>query len=253
MTIEQSALLQYTLAEADDALILGQRLSEWCYQAPYLEEDLALTNVALDFLGRAQNFYQYATQLDPKQRSADDFAMLRDSREFRNLLIVELPIGDFAFTMVRQFLLDSFYVEFLKALQNSADRSLAGIAAKAIKESRYHLRRSHEWMLCLGDSTEESHERLQNALEQIWGYTRELFENSSAETHLLAQEIAVDRSALKPAWNQRVDAVLAESTLTRPEDGWSVRGGRQGIHTEHHGHLLSDMQFLQRAYPGQEW
>ncbi len=253
MTTDQTALLQYALGEADDALILGQRLCEWCYHAPYLEEDLALANVSLDFLGRAQNFYQYAAQLDPQQRTADQLAMLRDSREFRNLLIVELPIGDFAFTMARQFLLDCFYVEFMTALQGSADPNMAGIAAKAIKESQYHLRRSHEWLLRLGDGTEESHRRMQIALDQIWGYTMEMFENSPAENELLAEGIAVDRSALKPAWDTRVNTALVEATLSRPEDGWSVRGGRDGIHTEHHGHLLSELQFLQRAYPGLEW
>lgn len=250
---EQSALFDFVLAEADDALILGQRLIEWCYNAPYLEEDLAISNVCLDYLGRANNFYEYASELDARKRSADQLAMLRDSREFSNLLIHELPIGDFAFTMARQFVLDAFYVEYLAVLQESADQRIAGIAAKSIKECDYHLRRSREWVLRLGDGTEESHARLQNGFNELWGYTPELFMQSDAEQQLLGSGVCADRAALQTAWQARVNEVLGEATLTRPDVSWQVSGGREGIHTETHGFLLAEMQFLQRAYPGQQW
>lgn len=250
---EQSALLSFVLAEADDALILGQRLTEWCYSAPYLEEDLAISNVCLDYLGRANNFYEYASELDAQSRSADELAMLRDSREFSNLLIHELPIGDFAFTMARQFLLDTFYVQYLAVLQGSTDDRIAGIAAKSIKECDYHYRRSREWILRLGDGTEESHTRLQKALNDLWGYTPELFMQSSAEKQLLDSGVCADRTALQANWEASVGEVLGEATLTVPDVSWQVSGGREGIHTETHGYLLADMQFLQRAYPGQQW
>ncbi len=250
---EQSALLNFVLAEADDALILGQRLIEWCYSAPYLEEDLAISNVCLDYLGRANNFYEYASELDTRKRSADQLAMLRDSREFSNLLIHELPIGDFAFTMARQFVLDVFYVEYLAVLMDSTDDRIAGIAAKSAKECDYHLRRSREWILRLGDGTEESHTRLQNGLNELWGYIPELFMQSEAEKQLMAQGVCADRAALQPAWDACVNEVLEQATLTRPDVSWKVSGGREGIHTETHGYLLADMQFLQRAYPGQQW
>ncbi|MEM8496824.1 MAG: 1,2-phenylacetyl-CoA epoxidase subunit PaaC [Pseudomonadota bacterium] len=249
----QTAIQTFVLAEADDALIYGQRLTEWSYSAPYLEEDLALSNVALDYLGRANNYYEYASELDPAGRTVDQLAMLRDSREFTNLLIHELPIGDFAFTMARQFILDSFYIEYLDVMQHSTDQQIAAISAKSVKEAQYHVRRSREWILRLGDGTEESHVRLQNALNELWGYTPELFLQSSAETELLASKVSVDRSQLKPAWDKRVDAVLEEASLSRPEVSWQVSGGRDGIHTETHGFLLAEMQHLQRAYPGLKW
>ncbi len=246
-------LIDYTIAQGDDALILGQRLSQWCSRAPFLEEDLALANVALDYIGRAQMFYNYAVKLEGGARSADDIAFMRDSRDYCNLLITELPIGNFADTMARQFILDLFNVKYLEQLIKSTDSELAAIAAKAVKESHYHLRRSHEWVLRLGDGTEESHAKIQCAFDALWGYTPELFEMTAAETALLASGVSVDRAALRGAWNEGLEAVLAEATLRRPADGWKVTGGRNGVHTEHHGHLLCEMQFLQRAYPGLRW
>lgn len=250
---EQKALLKLVLAEADDALIFGQRLTEWSYCAPYLEEDLALSNVALDYLGRANNYYEYASELDPAGRTVDQLAMLRSSREFTNLLIHELPIGDFAFTMARQFILDSFYIEYLAVLSHSKDERIAAIAVKSSKEAEYHVRRSREWILRLGDGTEESHNRLQSGLNELWGYTPELFLQSAAETELLGSGVSVDRRQLQYAWDKRVDAVLSEATLSRPDVSWQVSGGRDGIHTETHGYLLAEMQHLQRAYPGLQW
>lgn len=246
-------LIDYCICLADDALVFGQRLSEWCSNAPYLEEDLAIANVGLDYIGRAKMLYEYAAELEGGKRSADDIAFLRDSREYRNLLILELPIGDFAFTMARQLLVDVFAMGFLEQLQRSTDPQLAAIAQKGIKETRYHLRRSHEWALRLGDGTEESHSRMQKALDEIWGYTHELFEMSSIESALLDEGISVDRTALQSAWNQKINEILAEATLKRPDDSWSVRGGRDGVHTQYLGPMLETMQFLQRSYPGLEW
>ncbi len=246
-------LLDFVIAQADDAMVLGQRLSEWCSNAPYLEEDLALTNVALDYVGRAKMFYEYASKLEAGKRSADDIAFLRDGRDFRNLLIMELPIGDFAFSMARQFLVDVFNLEYMALLQQSSDAEVAAIAGKAVKESRYHLRRSHEWVLRLGDGTEESHARMQKGLDELWGYIDELFVNTDAEVALIKEGVAIDRALLRDSWSNQVEAVLQEATLSKPGVEWTVTGGRQGIHTEHFGHMLAEMQFLQRAYPGLEW
>lgn len=253
MNDTRQELFDFVVAQADDAMVLGQRLSEWCSNAPYLEEDLALTNVALDYVGRAKMFYEYASRLDGGKKSADDIAFMRDGRDYRNLIIMELPIGDFAFSMARQFLIDVFNVEYMTLLQNSKDSEIAAIAGKAVKESRYHLRRSHEWVVRLGDGTGESHERTQKAIDELWGYIDELFMTTDSELVLVKEGVAVDRALLADTWNKQVDAVLNEATLHRPGVDWSVTGGRQGIHTEHFGHMLAEMQFLQRAYPGLEW
>ncbi|HEY7775727.1 MAG TPA: 1,2-phenylacetyl-CoA epoxidase subunit PaaC [Kineobactrum sp.] len=249
----QEATRAYAVRLGDDALILGHRLSEWCSNAPFLEEDLALTNVALDFIGRARMFYSYAAQLSGDGRSEDSFAYQRDCREFTNLLMHELPRGDFAFTMARQYLVDEYSLAFMEQLLSSSDATLAAIAAKAVKESRYHLRRSRDWVLRLGDGTAESHQRMQAAINELWGYSAELFEMDDLEADLAGQGIAVDTAALGPAWSAAVQATLAEATLSLPATDWSVRGGRQGLHTESLGHLLSELQFIQRAYPGLEW
>ena len=243
----------YAVRLADDALVLGHRLSEWSSNAPFLEEDLALSNVALDYLGRARMFYTYAGQVRNDGTTEDDYAYLRDCREYYNLLIHELPRGDFAFSMARQFMVDAFNLAYLGQLQGSSDESLAAIAGKAVKESTYHLRRSTDWMMRLGDGTEESLRRLQEAVVELWGFTPELFAMDQLETELLAQGIAVDRTALRTDWEQQVRATLEAAGVTIPEPDWQVEGGRQGVHTEHLGHLLSELQFVQRAYPGLEW
>lgn len=246
-------LCTYSIALADDALILGQRLTEWVSNAPTLEEELALANVALDHIGRARMFYAHAASLSGDGRAEDELAFGRDCREFTNLLINELPRGDFAFTMVRQFFVDAFNVPFHAALTQSCDPTLAAIGAKAVKESTYHLRRSRDWMLRLGDGTAESHIRTQRAIDELWGYTPELFEPFGAEVRLGQEGLAPDREALQEQWRNTVDTTFAEATLVCPAAAWSVRGGRAGVHTEHLGHLLAQMQFLQRAYPGQQW
>ena len=250
---QENPLLDYVVRLGDDAVIIGHRLSEWCRNGPFLEEDLAVSNVALDFIGRARMFYSYAAELKGDGAKEDDFPYLRDCREFRNFLILELPRGDYAFSMARQFLVDAFNVEFLSQLTRSTDQRLAAIAAKAIKESVYHLRRSTDWVLRLGDGTEESHQRMVKALDDLWGFTHELFVMDELEQNLADAGIAVDRSKLKDAWKANVTQVLTEATLSVPEDSWNVSGGREGMHTEHLGHLLADMQFMQRAYPGLEW
>lgn len=253
MSSQRKALLDYCIALGDDSLTLGHRLSEWCSNGPFLEEDLALTNVALDFIGRARMFYAYAAEIEGKGRGEDDFAFLRDCREYRNFLINELPNGDFAFTMARQLLVDAYDVDFFGRLAGSGDPGLAAIAAKAVKESRYHLRRSEDWIIRLGDGTEESHRRTQDAFEQLWGYAAEMFDMTAQERQLADAGIAVDRGALKAGWTSKVHDVLKQATLAVPADDWSIGGGREGIHTEHLGYLLAELQFLQRAYPGLSW
>jgi len=253
MDARQQALFDYCIALGDDALTLGHRLSEWCSNGPFLEEDLALTNVALDFIGRARMFYGYAAEIEDKGRTEDDYAFLRDCREYRNFLINELPNGDFAFTMARQLMVDVFDVGFFGRLAESRDPGLAAIGAKAVKESRYHLRRSEDWIRRLGDGTIESQRRVQDAFDQLWGYAAEMFDMPAHEQALAEAGIAVDRGALEPGWKANMRDVLKQATLVVPADDWSIGGGRDGMHTEHLGYLLAELQFLQRAYPGQKW
>ena len=242
---------KYALRLGDDALITAQRLCEWSSRAPTLEEDLALANVGLDYLGRARMLYSYAGELLGK--TEDQLAYLRDAREFENAMIVELPRGDFAFTMVRQYLLDEFESRFFTALTNSTDARLAAIAQKTVKEVRYHLRRSMEWMKRLGLGTTESNDRSQQALDELWGYVDELFEMDALEESLMQSGVAVDKARLRADWNAAVKESLLAVGLSVPSHDWQVRGGRSGIHTEHLGHLLTELQYLQRAYPGLAW
>ncbi|PWQ95468.1 1,2-phenylacetyl-CoA epoxidase subunit PaaC [Leucothrix pacifica] len=249
----KQATMQYVTRLGDDSIILSHRISEWCSNGPFLEEDLALQNVALDFLGRARMYFTYAAELEGEGRTEDDFAYLRDERQYTNLLINELPRVDFAHTMARQLFVDVFNTLFLQQQLQSKDETLAAVAAKAVKETRYHLRRSHEWTLRLGDGTAESHQRMQNAVDNLWGYTHEMFDVDALEQQLIEAGIAVDSAALRPQWLEKVTAILTEATLTVPEDSWVVRGGRTGYHTENLGHLLTEMQFLHRAHPGVTW
>jgi ring-1,2-phenylacetyl-CoA epoxidase subunit PaaC len=246
-------LFDYALRLADDALLLGHRLSEWCGRAPTLEEDLALANIGLDLIGQARQLYAYAGEVEDQGRDEDRLAYLRQEREYRNLLLVELPNGDFAFTIVRQLLHAAFMVPFWERLQASRDQILAAIAARSLKEARYHLRHAAEWVIRLGDGTEESRDRAGAALDELWPWTGELFEQDAAERALVEAGIAVDRAALKPAWDATVDEVLAEATLARPQAGWMQTGGRRGLHTEHLGYLLAELQHLQRSHPGATW
>lgn len=248
-----SALFDYTLRLADSALILGHRLSEWIGHAPLLEEELALGNVALDLIGQARALYAYAGAVEGKGRDEDALAYLRDCGQFRNLLLVEQPNGDFAVTIARQLFYSAFAHPFWRDLARSRDATLAAIAAKAEKESAYHLRHAGEWLIRLGDGTAESHRRAQAALDTLWPYVGELFESDAVEAALVAQGIAVDPAALRPEWERSVQAIIAEATLAAPAGTWMQSGGRIGRHSEYLGHLLASMQFLQRAYPGASW
>jgi ring-1,2-phenylacetyl-CoA epoxidase subunit PaaC len=248
-----SALFAYVLALADDALVLGHRLSEWSGQAPMLEEDIALSNLGLDLIGQARLFYAYAGEVEGKGRDEDRLAYLRDEHAYMNLLLVEQPNGDFAATMVRQLLYAGFMHPYYQALQKSTDARLAEIAAKAVKEMAYHVRHAGEWVIRLGDGTEESHARAAAALDELWMYTGEMFEMDAGERSLVEQGIAPDRASVRPAWDATIDRVLAEATLQRPAERWMQAGGRAGRHTEHLGHLLAEMQVLHRAHPGVTW
>jgi ring-1,2-phenylacetyl-CoA epoxidase subunit PaaC len=251
--INKEQLKEFVLRLGDDSLVLGHRLSQWSSNGPFLEEDLALTNVALDYVGRARMFYGYTAEIAADGSTEDSYAYNRDCRDFTNLLIHELPRGDFAFTMARQYLVDEFNLAYMEKLKQSRDQTLAAIAEKAYKEDLYHLRRSTSWILRLGDGTVESHDRLQNAIDDLWGYTTELFEMDELDQEMAKADVGVDVASLQPEWIRQVTATLSNATLTVPAGDWFVTGGRKGIHTEALGHMLSDMQFLQRAYPGQQW
>lgn len=248
-----SDLALYALRRADDALILGHRLSEWCGHGPALEEDMALANIGLDLIGQARSLYHYAAELRADGTDEDKLAFLRDAPAYRNLLLVELPNGDFARTIVRVFLHAAFADPFWQGMKGSKDERLAAIAAKSEKESAYHLRHSAEWVIRLGDGTVESHRRAQEALDDLWHYTGEMFEADATERELIATGVAVDPESLRASWTKMVADVVAEATLVQPADSWMQTGGRSGRHTEHLGHLLSEMQFLQRSYPGASW
>ena len=243
----------YLLRLADDRLVLGHRLSEWCGHAPILEEDIALANIALDLIGQATALLELAAVREGRGRSADDLAYFRDAREYRNLQLCELPNGDFAVTIARQFLFDAYAHGSLDALQRSADEELAGIAAKALKECRYHRRHSAEWMAKLGDGTAESHARAQAALDELWRFTGELFLVDDLDHAMAAAGVAPDPVSLRDGWLRQVTDVLQAATLTLPDDRAVARGGRQGLHTEHLGHMLAEMQSVARAHPGVEW
>jgi ring-1,2-phenylacetyl-CoA epoxidase subunit PaaC len=250
---ERAPLFRFVLGLADDSVVLSHRLSEWCSNGPYLEEDIALSNVALDYIGRARMLYQYAAKIQDNGNTEDDLAYLRNEREFTNLLIHELPKGDFAFTMVRQFLLDAFYHIYLGKLVASTDEVVAAVAAKAIKETRYHLKRSEPWIMQLAQGTDESRMRIMRALEELKDFVGELFDMPPWEIELAEAGIAVDRRELVGEWDAYVQAFLAQSDIEFGDAQLQIRGGRNGIHTEHLGHMLCEMQYLQLSYPGMTW
>ena len=250
-------LFHYLLRLGDSPLILAQRLGEWVGHGPVLEEDIAQTNVGLDLLGQARLWLSYAGDVEaryaPPGRDEDQLAFLRDGAEFRNLLLVEQPNGSFADTTARQFLFDAWHLPLLRALAGSRDDRVAGIAAKAAKEAAYHVERSGDWVIRLGDGTDESHARMQAAIDDLWMYTGEMFAPDATELALVDAGIAADVRALVAPWRERVDAVLGEATLSAPRDTYMQQGGKRGVHTEHLGHLLAQMQVLQRAHPGARW
>lgn len=246
-------LLRYLLRLGDTSLILGQRLGEWVGHAPALEEDLGLGNLALDLIGQARLLLSYAGEVEGRGRDEDALAFLRDAPEFANLTLAEQPNGDFGRTIVRQWLIDTWQLELYEALQSSTDARLAGIAGKAVKETRYHYRFSSGWLVRLGDGTQESHERVQDSVDALWRFTGELLTADEIDERLAAQGIAPPLNALQPRWSARVDEDLREATLTRPAAIAFQWHGKQGIHTEHLGHMLGEMQYLQRTYPGAQW
>ncbi len=247
-------LFNYTLHLADNNLIMGHRLSEWTGHGPMLEQDIAMSNIALDLIGQSRNFYQYAASLKGEQVTEDTLAYLRDVREFKNLLITEIPNGDWAITTLKLFLFSSYQYFFYKNLVGSSDKQLAAIAEKSLKEITYHVRWSSEWVIRLGDGTGESNRRLKLAVEEVWPFTGEIFESADYEMYLLKERISVPVRELKIDWQHTVKEVLDEATLMYPpENMWMQKGGKAGIHTEYLGHILAEMQFLQRAYPGCEW
>jgi ring-1,2-phenylacetyl-CoA epoxidase subunit PaaC len=252
-----SAKLEYLLRLGDNDVILAQRLGEWVGHGPVLEEDIALTNVGLDLLGQGRLWLAYAAEVEGKGRTEDDLAFLRDQHAYRNVQLVELPNGDFAGTMARQFYFDHAHLLLLNGLTTSTDGRLAEIAAKAVKEVAYHVERSADWVVRLGDGTEESHARMQHALDKHWPYTGELFAADEVDLELAKRGVAPDPRPLREPWLAAVRAVVDEATLTMPSGEWMQGtrrgGGKQGVHTEHLGHLLAEMQFLQRAYPGAQW
>lgn len=241
--------IEFLLRMGDNALVLGHRVSEWCGKGPVLEEDIALANVALDLIGQTQLWLGLAAAREGKERTADDLAFLRDAWEFRNALLVEQPNGDFGQTMMRQFLFDAWHKPCLQALAQNADEEIAAIAEKSLKEVTYHLERSSDVVIALGDGTDESHDRMQAALDKMWPYVGELFIGDAVE-----QAVGLDLAALRTPFDQTVNAVLGEATLTRPDSDFAHRGGKTGKrHSEHLGHMLATMQWLQRAYPGATW
>jgi ring-1,2-phenylacetyl-CoA epoxidase subunit PaaC len=250
---QTSPVFTYALRLADDALVLGHRLSEWCGRAPMLEEELALANMGLDLIGQARSFYAYAGLVEGRGRSEDQLVYFRDATDYSNLLLVEQPPGDFAFTIARQCAYAAFALPFFQHLSRSRDETLAGIAAKAEKEMAYHLRHCGEWLIRLGDGTPESHSRAQEAIEDVAPYIGEMFQMDALETGLLAQTIAVDRAALRPDWNSAMQPVLAEAGLEWPSIRYDQSGGRQGLHGEHLGVMLATMQSLARAMPDARW
>jgi ring-1,2-phenylacetyl-CoA epoxidase subunit PaaC len=244
---------EYVLRLADNTLILGQRLSEWCGHGPVLEEDLALTNIALDLIGQARLLLSHAAALEGAGRDEDQLAFLRDQNEFRNVAMVELPNGDFAQTMLRNLLFGAFQVTLWQSLRASSDVQLQAIAQKSLKEARYHLQHAGDWVVRLGDGTEESHARAQAALDALWRYAAELFTPDAVEQQAAAAGIGPEWSSLEAAWRACVEPVLEEATLRIPQAAGFRSTGKTGVHTEHLGHLLAQMQWMQRAYPGMKW
>lgn len=247
-------LFEFLLRQGDNALVLGHRTSEWCGVAPALEEDIALANTALDLIGQTQLWLGYAAEVEGKNRTANDLAFLRDAYDFRNLLMLEVPNEDFGRTLLRQFFFDAFQVPWLTALQESSNQRVADIAAKSVKEALYHLDRSAETVVALGDGTEDSNTRMQAALEYLWPYTGEVFVDDAVDEVMATDLVAPLPSSMRGPWDETVNATLASACLIKPEGTFAHKGGRTGLrHTEHLGHMLATMQVLQRSYPDAVW
>ncbi|MEO9258082.1 MAG: 1,2-phenylacetyl-CoA epoxidase subunit PaaC [Crocinitomicaceae bacterium] len=249
----KEALFIYSARLADDSLILSHRLSEWCGHGPILEEDIAMTNIALDLLGQATSFFEYAGEVEDKGRTADDIAFLRLEREYTNCLLVEQPNGDFGKTMIRQFLFDVYHFYLFQGLTSSKDVQLAAIAEKSLKEVTYHLKHSSEWVVRLGDGTDESHQRVQEALNTLWRFTGELFDMDTVDELMIKEGIGVDLAKIKLLYDDHVKDLLGRATLSIPDNNYMQKGGRKGVHSEHLGFLLTELQYMQRTYPGMTW
>jgi ring-1,2-phenylacetyl-CoA epoxidase subunit PaaC len=246
-------LIQYILGIADNALILGQRLGELCGHGPSLETDIAMTNISLDLLGQTRSYYQYVAKMQGGEATEDTIAFLRLEREYKNVLLVEQPNTDFGYSIARQFLFDVFHLALLEELQNSKDEMLSAIAKKSIKEVLYHTRFSSDWIKRLGDGTEESHNRIQTAINDLWIFTDELFHQTDADKTMVAEGIGVDTSLLKSNYYKKVSIILDEASLQTPVVEYFQKGGKQGIHSEHMGYILSELQYMQRTYPNMTW
>lgn len=249
----QKDLFEYVLRLGDNALVLGQRLGEWCGHGPVLEEDIALTNISLDLIGQARSLLTYAGEIEGLGRDEDKLAFFRDAADFRNLLLLEQPNGDFGDSIARSFLYDHFAYLLYEALLQSNDTQIAAIAAKSLKEVTYHRRHSSEWVIRLGDGTPESHARIQESINNLWEYTGEMFKTDGVESACASLGAGVEPSSLYASWKKNVAAVLLEATLEIPADGWMQKGGKQGVHTEHIGFLLAEMQHIPRTYPDAQW
>ncbi|HUS00342.1 MAG TPA: 1,2-phenylacetyl-CoA epoxidase subunit PaaC [Chitinophagaceae bacterium] len=247
------SLINYTLHLADNSLIMGHRLSEWTGHGPILEQDIAISNIALDLIGQSRNFYQYTAQLKGGGTTEDDLAYLRDPGEFKNILLSELPNGDWARTILKLFFFSTYQYYLYQKLIGSSDTQLSAIAEKSLKEVTYHLRWSSEWVIRLGDGTEESHTRIEKALQELWDYTGEMFIPAEYETESAKNNIGVDINSLEEDWKDKVKSVLEEATISFPVKGDENKNGKEGKHTEHLQSILNDMQYLQRTYPGCEW
>jgi ring-1,2-phenylacetyl-CoA epoxidase subunit PaaC len=246
-------LIKYILGIADNSLILGQRLGELCGHGPNLETDIALTNISLDLLGQTRNYYQYVAKLQGGNKTEDDVAFMRNEREYLNVLLVEQPNNHFGYVMARQFYFDVFHLLLMENLQKSTDMNLAAIAKKGIKEVSYHLRFSSDWIKRLGDGTQESHQKMQEAIDDLWRFTNELFEQTEADLKMMKDGIGVDVNIFKEAYYKKVSEILTEASLSIPEGRYFQKGGKQGIHTEHMGFILADLQYMQRAHPNLKW
>lgn len=246
-------LVQYIFGIADNSLILGQRLGELCGHGPSLETDIAMTNISLDLFGQVRSYYQYAAKILGNDATEDSIAFLRKEREYKNVLLVEQPNQDFGYSIARQFLFDIFHLLLLEQLQNSSDASLSAIANKSIKEVSYHSRFSSDWIRRLGDGTEESQNRIQIAINDLWTFTDELFHQTDADKEMVSQGIGVDVTQLKDIFYKKVSVILEEATLKTPDLQYYQKGGKQGIHSEHMGYILTEMQFMQRVYPNMNW
>ena len=251
--MKNEALFQYLLRLGDDSLILGQRLGELCGHGPILEEDIALTNISLDLIGQTTSLLNYAGEVEGNGRDGDKLAFLRFEHQYTNLLLVEQPNGDFADTIMRQFLFDAYRKPLFERLINSNDEQLSAIAEKSLKETRYHLKHTSEWVIRLGDGTEDSHQRIQKALDNLWRYADEIFYTDEVDAELTKSGILPDLSYVRSEWENTVKSIFSEATISIPSNNWKFEGGRKGRHSEQMGYILSELQYMQRAYPNLEW